>query len=127
MLLFVSVPKKKKKKKKKKKQGASPHRAVVHEWGHLRWGVFDEYATRPEEYYWYDRKEKRYEATRCPKQIQGIMVVPEPEPGDRTRICPLLHEGDCTFELSSMQGSTASIMFHPQSEQVYYILPVMVM
>ncbi|KAL2089532.1 hypothetical protein ACEWY4_014220 [Coilia grayii] len=43
-------------------------KVFVHEWGHLRWGLYDEYS---EEQPFYRSSKGTVEATRCSKEIQG--------------------------------------------------------
>ncbi|XP_077986132.1 calcium-activated chloride channel regulator 4A-like [Glandiceps talaboti] len=45
-------------------------KVIVHEWGHLRWGLFDEYAVEDYEHFYYD-EQGRVEPTRCSKAIVG--------------------------------------------------------
>ncbi|XP_075689384.1 calcium-activated chloride channel regulator 1-like [Rhinoderma darwinii] len=47
-------------------------RVFVHEWAHLRWGVFDEYN---EEVPFYVSKQGNVEATRCPLNLSGVNKV----------------------------------------------------
>ncbi|XP_041452567.1 calcium-activated chloride channel regulator 4A-like [Lytechinus variegatus] len=47
----------------------TPNKVIVHEWGHFRWGLFDEYP-RYNSFY-YDVDAKRVEATRCVLSIPG--------------------------------------------------------
>ncbi|XP_070557748.1 calcium-activated chloride channel regulator 4-like [Ptychodera flava] len=46
-------------------------KVVVHEWGHLRWGLFDEYATEDVEHFYYDES-GRVQPTRCSAAIAGV-------------------------------------------------------
>ena len=43
---------------------------LAHEWGHLRYGVFDEYAYSDEPQF-YLNTDNQYEGTRCSKAITG--------------------------------------------------------
>ncbi|XP_070559943.1 calcium-activated chloride channel regulator 1-like [Ptychodera flava] len=45
-------------------------KVVVHEWGHLRWGLFDEYAIDDNEHFYFDEI-GRVEPTRCSADISG--------------------------------------------------------
>ncbi|XP_077986346.1 calcium-activated chloride channel regulator 1-like, partial [Glandiceps talaboti] len=45
-------------------------KVVVHEWGHMQWGIFDEYGTRPDNQYYTDTS-GIVEATRCSFAITG--------------------------------------------------------
>ncbi|XP_077980969.1 calcium-activated chloride channel regulator 1-like [Glandiceps talaboti] len=55
---------------------------IVHEWGHLRYGLFDEYFTSYEDPgvhpFYLDRRE-RLQGTRCSLEIQGINQMTETE------------------------------------------------
>jgi len=46
---------------------------LVHEWGHLRWGLFDEYPIGDEitEHFYQSPTTNKIEASRCNIQIQG--------------------------------------------------------
>uniref|UniRef100_A0A8C4PP70 VWFA domain-containing protein n=1 Tax=Equus asinus TaxID=9793 RepID=A0A8C4PP70_EQUAS len=77
-------------------------RLFVHEWAHLRWGVFDEYN---EDEPYYSATSKKIEATRCSTGITGI---------NRVHTC----QGDscvtrayCQFFPDQDQTEKASIMF----------------
>nr|XP_008527927.1 PREDICTED: calcium-activated chloride channel regulator 4-like [Equus przewalskii] len=89
-------------------------RLFVHEWAHLRWGVFDEYN---EDEPYYSATSKKIEATRCPTGITGINRVYTCQ-GDScvTRACRIdsktkLYEKDCQFFPEKDQTEKASIMF----------------
>eukprot|EP00118_Oscarella_pearsei_P017291 m.170409 g.170409 ORF g.170409 m.170409 type:complete len:155 (+) comp39042_c1_seq6:863-1327(+) len=47
-------------------RASPPHRMLVHEWAHLRWGIFDEYF---QSFYGLDGDGK---AGRCPQKIQAV-------------------------------------------------------
>ncbi|KAM5149073.1 calcium-activated chloride channel regulator 1-like isoform 1-T1 [Mantella aurantiaca] len=47
-------------------------RVLVHEWAHLRWGVFDEYNNNVP---WYLSKKGKVEATRCPLSLRGLAKI----------------------------------------------------
>ncbi|XP_046506785.1 calcium-activated chloride channel regulator 4-like, partial [Equus quagga] len=89
-------------------------RLFVHEWAHLRWGVFDEYN---EDEPYYSATSKKIEATRCSTGITGINRVHTCQ-GDSciTRGCKInsktkLYEKDCQFFPEKDQTEKASIMF----------------
>ncbi|EDL82385.1 rCG29121 [Rattus norvegicus] len=89
-------------------------RVFVHEWAHLRWGVFDEYnKERP----FYLSRKNVVEATRCSTDITGTNVVHECQGGSCvTRKCRRdsktgLPEPKCTFIPNKSQTARASIMF----------------
>ncbi|XP_031231592.1 calcium-activated chloride channel regulator 3A-1-like [Mastomys coucha] len=89
-------------------------RVFVHEWAHLRWGVFDEYnMDRP----FYMSEKNVVEATRCSTGITGTNVVHKCQGGSCvTRACRRdsktgLYETKCTFIPDKLQTAGASIMF----------------
>ncbi|KAG7487744.1 hypothetical protein MATL_G00026730 [Megalops atlanticus] len=85
-------------------------RVFVHEWAHLRWGVYDEYNEEKPFYL----SGNIIEATRCPKTIVGSMIaVSKPH-----KSCPLdqntgLPMADCAFYPAMHQNIQASIMYLP--------------
>nr|XP_003479105.3 calcium-activated chloride channel regulator 2 [Cavia porcellus] len=83
-------------------------RVFVHEWAHLRWGVFDEYNNdKP----FYLDGQNKIKATRCSSDIAGTFVCEKgPCPHENCIISKLFKEG-CTFLYNSTQNATASIMF----------------
>ncbi|XP_004639370.3 calcium-activated chloride channel regulator 1 [Octodon degus] len=97
-------------------------RVFVHEWAHLRWGVFDEYnVDRP---FYFSRK-NTIEATRCSTTITGTNVVFNECKGDSciTRPCRRdsqtgLYEGKCTFIPNKSQTARDSIMFMQNLDSV---------
>ncbi|NP_001013220.1 chloride channel accessory 5 precursor [Rattus norvegicus] len=89
-------------------------RVFVHEWAHLRWGVFDEYnEDRP----FYISGKNTIEVTRCSTDIKGSKAVHERQRGsDVTRLCRWdsrtgLYEPKCKFFPDKIQTARASIMF----------------
>ncbi|XP_021513697.1 calcium-activated chloride channel regulator 2 isoform X2 [Meriones unguiculatus] len=83
-------------------------RVFVHEWAHLRWGVFDEY-NNDKPFYINGRHE--IQATRCSSDITGVFVCENGfcSPEDCI-VSNFLREG-CTFLYNSQQNATGSIMF----------------
>ncbi|XP_072547017.1 calcium-activated chloride channel regulator 1-like [Salminus brasiliensis] len=92
-------------------------RVFVHEWAHLRWGVFDEYnEKRP--FYWSNRQQ--IEPTRCTREISGqwyevingnfLPCRNDPQSGLPT-------EG-CQFFPDREQKTNASIMFMQSLDSV---------
>ncbi|OCT85209.1 hypothetical protein XELAEV_18023373mg [Xenopus laevis] len=83
-------------------------RVFVHEWAHLRWGVFDEYNYEKP---FYIASNKKVEATRCStdiigtyiKQFQGKACNFNPQTG--------LYEDDCVFVPERNQAAKSSIMY----------------
>ncbi|KFO28031.1 Calcium-activated chloride channel regulator 4 [Fukomys damarensis] len=97
-------------------------RLLVHEWAHLRWGVFDEYS---EDQPFYIGKSKKIEATRqCSTGITGTNSVYTCQGGScitrRCRIDPTtkLYEKDCQFFPDKVQTEKASIMFMQSIDSV---------
>lgn len=83
-------------------------RVFVHEWAHLRWGVFDEYNNdKP----FYINGQNQIKVTRCSSDITGIFVCEKGHcPQENCIISKLFKEG-CVFIYNSTQNATASIMF----------------
>ncbi|XP_059544966.1 calcium-activated chloride channel regulator 1-like [Myotis daubentonii] len=100
----------------------SPGRVFVHEWAHLRWGVFDEYnVDQP----FYISSKNTIEATRCSTQITGINVVFNKCQGSSCIIKPCehdsqtgLYEAKCTFIPEKSQTARESIMFMQSLDSV---------
>ncbi|XP_054422811.1 calcium-activated chloride channel regulator 4 [Pteronotus mesoamericanus] len=98
----------------KQKEYGPTGRLFVHEWAHLRWGVFDEYNEKKP---YYRAASKKIEATRCSKGITGVnrvykcqgnSCVPRPCRFDsKTK----LYEKDCQFFPDKQQIEKTSIMF----------------
>ncbi|KAM6217083.1 calcium-activated chloride channel regulator 4-like [Rhynchocyon petersi] len=90
-------------------------RVFVHEWAHLRWGVFDEY--NEDEPYYLSTKTKTIEATRCSTKITGLNRVYKClDNSCITRACRIdsktkLYKKDCQFFPHKVQQEKASIMF----------------
>ncbi|XP_006984807.1 calcium-activated chloride channel regulator 2 isoform X2 [Peromyscus maniculatus bairdii] len=83
-------------------------RVFVHEWAHLRWGVFDEY-NHDKPFYMNGRNE--IQVTRCSSDITGVFVCEKGLcPQEGCIISKLFREG-CTFLYNSTQNATGSIMF----------------
>ncbi|XP_062834129.1 calcium-activated chloride channel regulator 1-like isoform X2 [Anolis carolinensis] len=86
-------------------------RILVHEWAHLRWGVFEEYSYDAP---FYSTGINKIEATRCSASITGQYIFATT--GGRTRKCRIeshteLYEPGCLFIPYKKQTSLASIMF----------------
>ncbi|EDL12019.1 mCG141954, isoform CRA_b [Mus musculus] len=96
-------------------------RVFVHEWAHLRWGVFDEYnMDRP----FYMSRKNTVEATRCSTDITGTSVVRECQGGSCvSRRCRRdaktgMQEAKCTFIPNKSQTARGSIMFMQSLDSV---------
>ncbi|OCT85202.1 calcium-activated chloride channel regulator 1 [Xenopus laevis] len=97
-------------------------RVFVHEWAHLRWGVFDEYNyNRP----YYLSENRKVEATRCPLKMQGSNLIEVCQRG----ICNLeaceydentgLYEEDCKFYPKMDSNVEESVMYAQMMEPVH--------
>ncbi|KAM5268437.1 calcium-activated chloride channel regulator 4-like [Hipposideros larvatus] len=99
---------------KKQNEYGPRGKLFVHEWAHLRWGVFDEY--NDDEPY-YSGSSKKIEATRCSTGITGTNKVHKCQGGscsiNRCRIDPKtkLYEKGCQFFPDKVQTVKTSIMF----------------
>ncbi|XP_049627204.1 calcium-activated chloride channel regulator 4-like [Suncus etruscus] len=98
----------------KKNEYGSSGRLLVHEWAHLRWGVFDEYNEHEP---FYAAANKKIEATRCSKDIKGKNGV-YMDQGSSSILRPCrfnsttkLYEKDCQFFPDKEQTAKTSIMF----------------
>ncbi|XP_070261607.1 calcium-activated chloride channel regulator 4-like isoform X1 [Myotis yumanensis] len=99
---------------KKQKEYGPAGRLLVHEWAHLRWGVFDEYN---DDEPFYSASSKRIEATRCSTDITGVNRVYKCQGNscvfNKCKIDPKtkLYEKNCQFFPDKDQTETTSIMF----------------
>ncbi|XP_044883644.1 calcium-activated chloride channel regulator 1-like [Mauremys mutica] len=92
-------------------------KVFVHEWAHLRWGVFDEYNYDAPFYLSVNSGKETIEATRCSADITGKYIfqsctgnsctIRECEYDQQTK----LYEAGCTFVPEKTQNATASIMY----------------
>ncbi|XP_006093978.1 calcium-activated chloride channel regulator 2 isoform X1 [Myotis lucifugus] len=83
-------------------------RVFVHEWAHLRWGVFDEYNNEKP---FYINGQNQIEVTRCSSDITGIFVCEKGPCPQENCITSELFQGGCMFLYNSTQNAAASIMF----------------
>lgn len=99
---------------KKQNEYGPVGRLLVHEWAHLRWGVFDEYNNNEP---FYSASSKRIEATRCSTGITGINRVYKCQGNscvfNKCKIDPKtkLYEKNCQFFPDKDQTEKTSIMF----------------
>ncbi|KAM8930569.1 calcium-activated chloride channel regulator 1-like [Pelodytes ibericus] len=86
-------------------------KVFVHEWAHLRWGVFDEYNYEAP---FFVSIENKIKATRCSSEISGMYICKQTSCSDgECMIDPQtgnLAEG-CMFLVNSTQKFQASIMY----------------
>ncbi|XP_051717359.1 calcium-activated chloride channel regulator 1-like [Ctenopharyngodon idella] len=88
-------------------------KVLVHEWAHLRWGVYDEYSeTKP-----FYHSNGRIEATRCSKNIEGQFYDESNRPC-HTDPQTLLPTNGCKFFPNKYQNTDSSIMFLPSLDSV---------
>ncbi|XP_008056510.1 calcium-activated chloride channel regulator 1 [Carlito syrichta] len=105
---------------KKLPQYGPQGRVFVHEWAHLRWGVFDEY-NKDQKFYLSNGKNK---AVKCSADIVGKNVVTKCQGGScLTKPCRPnkltgLFEEDCEFIPQGQQTTKASIMFAQRIDSV---------
>ncbi|XP_014794441.1 PREDICTED: calcium-activated chloride channel regulator 4 [Calidris pugnax] len=90
-------------------------RVFVHEWAHLRWGVFDEYNNDVPFYVSKNSKNASVEATSCPASVTGRPIFQECS-GDKceTRDCRYdgqLYEKGCEFIADIQQNVSCSVMW----------------
>ncbi|KAF4103939.1 hypothetical protein G5714_014926 [Onychostoma macrolepis] len=89
-------------------------RVLVHEWAHLRWGVYDEYSEEKPFYY----SNGNIEATRCSKDIKGqLSDVTTGSPCRNDPRTSLPTKG-CKFFPNRYQNTHSSIMFLPSLDSV---------
>ncbi|XP_073673899.1 calcium-activated chloride channel regulator 1-like [Garra rufa] len=92
-------------------------KVFVHEWAHLRWGVYDE--TNDKEPFYYSNR--RIEATRCSKDIKGQFY--EVTAGGSLQGCRIdpqtsLPTEKCKFFPNKNQNTKSSLMFMPSLDSV---------
>ncbi|XP_025913431.1 calcium-activated chloride channel regulator 1-like [Apteryx rowi] len=90
-------------------------RVFVHEWAHLRWGVFDEYNSDAPFYVSTNSGKASVEATRCSASVTGAPVFQECNGNNcNVRDCRYdgqLYEAGCTFVPDKQQNIPSSIMY----------------
>uniref|UniRef100_A0ABM5G8L8 Calcium-activated chloride channel regulator 2-like n=1 Tax=Pogona vitticeps TaxID=103695 RepID=A0ABM5G8L8_9SAUR len=94
-------------------------RLFVHEWAHLRWGVFDEYDS---EMPFYISGQNQVKATRCSSGLTGIYVCEKESCTQGNcvidQVTGLLKEG-CVFMHDKDQNASASIMYMQSLASVF--------
>uniref|UniRef100_A0A6I8NSX2 Calcium-activated chloride channel regulator 1 n=1 Tax=Ornithorhynchus anatinus TaxID=9258 RepID=A0A6I8NSX2_ORNAN len=96
-------------------------RVFVHEWAHLRWGVFNEYS---DEQPFYMSNDGNPEATRCSLDILGSYKKEVCQGNScSNRLCKVdwktqMFEEGCKFILDEDQFETASIMYQSSIDSV---------
>ncbi|KAM9324683.1 calcium-activated chloride channel regulator 1-like [Gastrophryne carolinensis] len=96
-------------------------KVFVHEWAHLRWGVFEEYST---EQPFYISGNLQVEATRCTVNVSGLYRVPvHLQDSCLSKICDFdpdtgVYETGCVFFPEKNQIATESIMYYPGLQSI---------
>ncbi|XP_070557788.1 calcium-activated chloride channel regulator 1-like [Ptychodera flava] len=88
-----------------------PAKVIVHEWGHLRWGLFNEYATNSFERFYLDDK-GNVEPTRCSRAVIGKSY--DSETGIRCNVNPKSGKRPgkyCRFLPTMPNRATGSYLF----------------
>ncbi|XP_027729752.1 calcium-activated chloride channel regulator 2 [Vombatus ursinus] len=83
-------------------------RVFVHEWAHLRWGVFDEY-NNEKPFYMAGRNQVK--VTRCSSDLTSIFVCEKNICTQENCIIHNLFKEGCMFLHNNTQNATASIMY----------------
>ncbi|KAM8999852.1 calcium-activated chloride channel regulator 2 isoform 2-T2 [Sarcophilus harrisii] len=83
-------------------------RVFVHEWAHLRWGVFDEYNNEKP---FYMAGHNQVKVTRCSSDLTGIFVCEKNTCTQENCIIHNLFKEGCMFIHNNTQNATASIMY----------------
>ncbi|XP_044883646.1 calcium-activated chloride channel regulator 1-like isoform X1 [Mauremys mutica] len=92
-------------------------KVFVHEWAHLRWGVFDEYSYDAPFYLSVNSGKETVEATRCSADVTGKYIFQSCTGNScMTRDCEYdqqtkLYEAGCKFVPEKTQNAPASIMY----------------
>ncbi|XP_073778890.1 calcium-activated chloride channel regulator 1 isoform X2 [Danio rerio] len=91
-------------------------KVFLHEWAHLRWGVYDEYNEEKPFYL----SNGRVEYTRCTTNIEGQIFEVNGGSPQSCRINPetFLPSSDCKFFPNKDQNTDSSVMFSPSLEAV---------
>ncbi|XP_038053988.1 calcium-activated chloride channel regulator 1-like [Patiria miniata] len=101
-------------------------RVLVHEWGHLRWGLFDEYPSGPDDPHFYLTSSGAVEPTRCSKAVTGDIVPVHRRQGGPDVRCDLgdnrghLPDPTCRFQphVNQAQGASGSLMYAHFVDQI---------
>ncbi|KAI8511258.1 chloride channel [Branchiostoma belcheri] len=93
-------------------------RVLVHEWGHLRWGLFDEYASGDNAFYLHENGE--VQATRCSLAVRGAYRHRDTGQPCRRDPATALYEAGCRFEVDrNNTDATGSILYAPYLDSVF--------
>ncbi|XP_032635156.1 calcium-activated chloride channel regulator 1-like [Chelonoidis abingdonii] len=86
-------------------------KVFVHEWAHLRWGVFDEYNNDAPFYVSINSGNASVEATRCSANVTGKYIVQSTTSECKYDEQTKLYEAGCKFVPDKTQNAPASIMY----------------
>ncbi|CAM4605088.1 calcium-activated chloride channel regulator 1-like [Caretta caretta] len=86
-------------------------KVFVHEWAHLRWGVFDEYNNDAPFYVSINSGKASVEATRCSASVTGKYIVQSTTKECKYDEQTKLYEAGCKFVPNKIQNAPASIMY----------------
>ncbi|CAM2118850.1 unnamed protein product [Caretta caretta] len=86
-------------------------KVFVHEWAHLRWGVFDEYNNDAPFYVSTNSGKASVEATRCSASVTGKYIVQSTTKECKYDEQTKLYEAGCKFVPNKIQNAPASIMY----------------
>ncbi|XP_077986825.1 calcium-activated chloride channel regulator 1-like [Glandiceps talaboti] len=100
-------------------------KVLVHEWGHLQWGLFDEYPTDIKDQYYVDGSSGKAEATRCSLAITGkSCALNDNERYDICEPCTtnpeVLPDANCVFLPDEPNEGTGSYMYASYLESVIH-------
>ena len=76
---------------------------MVHEWGHLRWGLFDEYPYTYDERFYFSPSTNGIEATRCTTSVTGRYINTSDGGTCGTNSSNGLYDVNCRFYPNSQQ------------------------
>uniref|UniRef100_A0A8C0G781 VWFA domain-containing protein n=1 Tax=Chelonoidis abingdonii TaxID=106734 RepID=A0A8C0G781_CHEAB len=91
--------------------GSRGTKVFVHEWAHLRWGVFDEYNNDAPFYVSINSGNASVEATRCSANVTGKYIVQSTTSECKYDEQTKLYEAGCKFVPDKTQNAPASIMY----------------
>ena len=88
---------------------------LVHEWGHLRWGLFDEYPIGSDttEHFYNSPSTNTLEASRCNIDVKGRLRHRRTGANCKIDAATSLPEADCRYYPNKDQTkATASLMYY---------------
>ncbi|XP_013385433.1 calcium-activated chloride channel regulator 1 [Lingula anatina] len=96
-------------------------KTLVHHWGHLRWGLFDEFPVTAEGYpRFYHDNQGNVEAVRCSLKVKGQAVQPSSQQPCQIDSATGLPVSDCVFSTPDTgQMATGSVMDRYSLSNIY--------